>query len=134
MGVVRGSRAKLEPASPVLRSEPAIVSRSRRPLLAPRSAVDWDALTGDYDHVRELIAHVATALEDEEPARPREKRTRSGSAAVEKPFVRGVQPPRGRPSRSRRRRRWERLCRLGARPPFVHERLRLLAGGRVAYQ
>src|SRR5437868_7739744 len=54
MGVVHSSRGSLEPASPHLLSEPAIVARLARATLGGRSAVEWEWLVEDYDRVRDL--------------------------------------------------------------------------------
>jgi molybdopterin-dependent oxidoreductase alpha subunit len=58
MGVVHSSRGSLEPASPHLLSEPAIVARLARATLGARSRVEWEWLVEDYDRVRELIERV----------------------------------------------------------------------------
>ncbi|MES1164974.1 MAG: FdhF/YdeP family oxidoreductase [Verrucomicrobiota bacterium] len=57
-GVVHASRGVLEPASPELRSEPAIVARMAAATLGARTTVDWGALVDDYDRIREHIEHV----------------------------------------------------------------------------
>jgi molybdopterin-dependent oxidoreductase alpha subunit len=57
-GVVHQSRGVLEPASPHLRSEPAIVAGMASATLAGRTKVDWLGLAGDYDRVRDHIEHV----------------------------------------------------------------------------
>jgi molybdopterin-dependent oxidoreductase alpha subunit len=64
MGVVHSSRGSLEPASPHLLSEPAIVARLARATLGGRSAVDWEWLVEDYDRVRDLIGRVVPGFED----------------------------------------------------------------------
>lgn len=62
MGVVHMSRGRNEPASPHLRSEVAIVCD-----LAARTIgseiVDWGALAGDYDRIRNLIERVVPGFE-----------------------------------------------------------------------
>jgi molybdopterin-dependent oxidoreductase alpha subunit len=58
MGVVQMSRGVLEPASPHLLSEPAIVSRLARATLGARGTVDWDWLVADYDRIRDAIERV----------------------------------------------------------------------------
>ena len=63
MGVVHSSRGSLEPASPELLSEPAIVARLARATLGGRSGVDWGWLVEDYDRVRELIERVIPGFE-----------------------------------------------------------------------
>src|SRR5215216_4570425 len=52
MGMVHSSRGNLAPASPHLLSEPAIVARLARAVLASDTTVDWDGLAGNYDRVR----------------------------------------------------------------------------------
>ena len=64
MGVVHSSRGSLEPASPRLLSEPAIVARLARATLGARSAVRWEWLVEDYDRVRDLIERVIPGFED----------------------------------------------------------------------
>ncbi len=58
MGVVQMSRGVLEPASPDLLSEPAIVGRLARATLGTRSTVDWEWLVADYDRIRDGIERV----------------------------------------------------------------------------
>jgi len=57
-GVVHQSRGVLEPASPHLRSEPAIVAGIARAALGTRTTVDWEGLVSDYDRIRTHIEHV----------------------------------------------------------------------------
>ena len=57
-GVVHMSKGVLEPASELLLSEPAIIGRMAKAALGDRSTVDWDALTDNYDRIREHIEHV----------------------------------------------------------------------------
>jgi molybdopterin-dependent oxidoreductase alpha subunit len=57
-GVVHASRGVLAPASAELLSEPAIIAGMAQKTLASRSTVDWRALAGDYDKIREHIEHV----------------------------------------------------------------------------
>ncbi|HYY98031.1 MAG TPA: molybdopterin dinucleotide binding domain-containing protein, partial [Pyrinomonadaceae bacterium] len=64
MGVVHSSRGSLEPASPRLLSEPAIVARLARATLGGRGGVDWDWLVEDYDRVRGLIERVIPGFDD----------------------------------------------------------------------
>ncbi|KQZ70555.1 FdhF/YdeP family oxidoreductase [Nocardioides sp. Root151] len=63
MSEVHQSRGKLDPASPDLLSEVAILSRLARRLL-PDSAIPWESFEGDYDLVRERIARVVPGFED----------------------------------------------------------------------
>jgi len=64
MGVVHSSRGSLDPASPHLLSEPAIVARLARATLGGRSKVDWEWLVEDYDRVRDLIERVIPGFSD----------------------------------------------------------------------
>ena len=57
-GVVHMSKGVLEPASELLLSEPAIIGRLAKATLGDRTTVDWDALTDNYDRIREHIEHV----------------------------------------------------------------------------
>jgi molybdopterin-dependent oxidoreductase alpha subunit len=57
-GVVHQSHGVIEPASPELRSEPAIVAGIALATLAGRSRVDWKGLVDNYDRIREHIEHV----------------------------------------------------------------------------
>jgi molybdopterin-dependent oxidoreductase alpha subunit len=58
MGIVQMSRGVLEPASPHLLSEPAIVTRLARATLGERGTVDWEWLLADYDRIRDAIERV----------------------------------------------------------------------------
>jgi molybdopterin-dependent oxidoreductase alpha subunit len=64
MGVVQRSRGVLEPASPHLLSEPAIVARLARVTLGNRSVVDWEGMLGSYDRIRDAIARVVPGFEE----------------------------------------------------------------------
>src|SRR5919199_1499228 len=64
MGVVHSSRGSLEPASPNLLSEPAVVARLARATLGSRSAVRWEWLVEDYDRIRTLIERVIPGFDD----------------------------------------------------------------------
>jgi len=64
MGVVHSSRGSLEPASPHLLSEPAVVARLARATLRERSAVEWEWLVEDYDRIRALIERVIPGFDD----------------------------------------------------------------------
>jgi molybdopterin-dependent oxidoreductase alpha subunit len=61
MSCVHRSQGVLPPASPELKSEPAIVAGLGRALLGDR--LDWDGLTGDYGAIRALIADVVPGFE-----------------------------------------------------------------------
>ncbi len=94
MAVVQASRGFLEPASPDLLSEPAIVARLAQETLGQRSTVDWGALVADYDQTRTQIEKVIPGFENYNervrhpggfylPSAPRQRefRTASGKAA-----------------------------------------------------
>ncbi|MGX7827394.1 FdhF/YdeP family oxidoreductase [Actinokineospora sp. 24-640] len=63
MSVVHRSRGRLEPASPALLSEVAIVCGLAGALLGPGHPVPWASLRTDYDLVRERIARVVPGCE-----------------------------------------------------------------------
>jgi molybdopterin-dependent oxidoreductase alpha subunit len=60
MGVVHASRGRLAPASPMLRSEPAIVAGLAKATLG----TDWSAFVDDYDRIRDRIARSIPGFED----------------------------------------------------------------------
>jgi anaerobic selenocysteine-containing dehydrogenase len=62
--VVHASRGVLNPASPDLRSEPAIVAGIALATLGGKGRVDWQALVGDYDRVRDHIERVVPGFSD----------------------------------------------------------------------
>jgi molybdopterin-dependent oxidoreductase alpha subunit len=64
MGVVQSSRGVLPPASPYLRSEPAIVAGMAQATLGSKSTVDWQSLVADYDRIRDCIERVIPGFED----------------------------------------------------------------------
>ncbi|MEU1616109.1 FdhF/YdeP family oxidoreductase [Streptomyces sp. NPDC005722] len=64
MGMVHASRGGLEPASPLLLSEPAIVCRLARAVLGPDSRVPWEELEADYDRIRDRISRVVPGFDD----------------------------------------------------------------------
>lgn len=64
MAVVQTSRGFLAPASEHLLSEPAIVARLASATLGSRSNVDWQALSADYDLIREHIERVVPGFDD----------------------------------------------------------------------
>ncbi len=64
MGIINSSRGRLAPASPALRSEPAIVAGLAKAVLGARSTVDWDRLVADYDGIRDAIARVVPGFGD----------------------------------------------------------------------
>jgi molybdopterin-dependent oxidoreductase alpha subunit len=63
MGVVHTSRGALDPASPELRSEVAIVCGLARAALGDRSRVPWGKLAGDYRAIREHIGRVVAGFD-----------------------------------------------------------------------
>jgi len=64
MAVVHRSRGGLEPAGPILRSEPEIVAGIARATLGSASQVAWEALADDYDRVRDHIERVVPGFAD----------------------------------------------------------------------
>ncbi|MEV5331945.1 FdhF/YdeP family oxidoreductase [Streptomyces werraensis] len=64
MGMVHASRGRLEPASPHLLSEPAIVCRLARRVLGAEDDVPWEEFEKDYATVRDRIARVVPGFED----------------------------------------------------------------------
>ncbi|MEZ0496642.1 FdhF/YdeP family oxidoreductase [Sphingomonas sp. IW22] len=52
---IHGSRGRVDPASPHLMSEPAIIGAIAKRLLPPNPAIDWDAWVADYSKVRDAI-------------------------------------------------------------------------------
>lgn len=64
MGVISSSRGVLEPASPGLLSEPAIVARLAKATLGAKSTVNWEALGADYDLIRDHIARIIPGFEN----------------------------------------------------------------------
>ncbi|MFJ2646862.1 FdhF/YdeP family oxidoreductase [Streptomyces sp. NPDC087420] len=64
MGMVHASRGNLEPASPHLLSEPAIVVRMARAVLGPASLIPWEDFEKDYANIRDRIARVIPGFEN----------------------------------------------------------------------
>lgn len=64
MGIVSSSRGHLEPASPELLSETAIVAGLAQATLGARSTVDWSGLSGNYDRIRDHIERVIPGFEN----------------------------------------------------------------------
>jgi molybdopterin-dependent oxidoreductase alpha subunit len=62
MSMVHASRGFVKPASPLLRSEPAIVAGLAKATLRGGPAVDWDAMIGNYDLIRDKIEVVMPDL------------------------------------------------------------------------
>jgi molybdopterin-dependent oxidoreductase alpha subunit len=63
MSVVSSSRGALAPASGECRSEVAIVAGLARAVLADDTKVEWEALAGDYDRIRDHIERVVPGFE-----------------------------------------------------------------------
>lgn len=63
MSMVHASTGHNRPASPSLKSEPAIVAGLGQALF-PQSPVDWDALVADYDRIRDRIEAVLPEFAD----------------------------------------------------------------------
>jgi molybdopterin-dependent oxidoreductase alpha subunit len=64
MSQVHRSQGRLKPASPALKSEPAIVAGLARALFGGDGPVAWDDLVADYDRIRDAIARVVPGFED----------------------------------------------------------------------
>ncbi len=64
MSVVHASRGGLEPASPNLLSEPAIVAGLALATLGNDSRVDWRGMVANYDWIRDRIADVVPGFHD----------------------------------------------------------------------
>jgi molybdopterin-dependent oxidoreductase alpha subunit len=62
MSMVHASRGSLQPASDLLRSEPAIIAGMAKATLDDPS-LDWDGWIGDYDRIRDLIEAVFPQFE-----------------------------------------------------------------------
>ena len=103
MGIINPSRGRLEPASPHLLSEPAVVARMARAVLGRSARVAWEELEGNYALIRDHIARVVPGFGDYNrriaegifylPNGPRDRRewkTATGRAA----FVVAPIPPR----------------------------------------
>lgn len=63
MSMVHASRGSLKPASPWLKSEPAIVAGLAKATL-PATRVDWDKMIRDYSFIRDSIEAVFPAFKD----------------------------------------------------------------------
>ena len=64
MGLVHASRGRLDPAGPELLSEVAIANRLARAVLGAESPIPWEALTADYDLIRDRIERVIPGFGD----------------------------------------------------------------------
>jgi len=64
MSLVHRSQGRLAPASPELKSEPAIVVELARALFGDAGPIPWRDLGDDYDRIRDAIARVVPGFED----------------------------------------------------------------------
>jgi formate dehydrogenase major subunit len=110
MGVVHGSRGRLMPASPELRSEVAIVCALARRVLGDAPEIEWELFASDYAAIRARIAQVVPGFEDFEarvrkpggfvlPHPPRDERrfeTPSGRARFTVNILEPLRVPEGR--------------------------------------
>ncbi|MDN5746717.1 MAG: hypothetical protein L0H31_16600, partial [Nocardioidaceae bacterium] len=64
MSEVHLTGGRLEPASPHLLSEVAIISRLARRLLGPDNPIEWEEFEADYGRIRDRIARVVPGFED----------------------------------------------------------------------
>ena len=64
MGIIGTSRGKLDPASEHLLSEPSLICRLAKVVLGSRTKLDWDALAGNYDRIRDLISQCIVGCEN----------------------------------------------------------------------
>jgi molybdopterin-dependent oxidoreductase alpha subunit len=65
MSMVHASRGRLAPASPVLKSEVAIVAGIAAALFGPDGGgIDWAAMADDYDLIRDHVARVVPGFAD----------------------------------------------------------------------
>jgi formate dehydrogenase major subunit len=64
MGMVHASRGGLDPASPELRSEVAIVCGLADAVLPGGGTVDWAGLAADYDRIRDHVEAVVPGFDD----------------------------------------------------------------------
>ncbi|MEO7986563.1 MAG: FdhF/YdeP family oxidoreductase, partial [Gemmatimonadales bacterium] len=99
-GVISYTRGMLEPASPALRSEPAIIAGIATAALGSRSAIDWKGLAADYSRIRDHLGRVVPGFENfntrigkgkifylPNPARERRFVTASGKAQFSVPPI-----------------------------------------------
>jgi molybdopterin-dependent oxidoreductase alpha subunit len=110
MSAVHASQGGLEPASPHLRSEVAIVCGIARAILGPDDLVDWDAMEADYAEVRRHIEAVVPGFTDYErridhpggfvlPHPPRDRRSFPTASGLARLTVNRFEPevvPEGR--------------------------------------
>jgi len=63
MGIINPSRGHANPASPDLKSEPAIVCGLARAILGQQNSVPWEDFAADYALIRDRIARVVPGFE-----------------------------------------------------------------------
>jgi anaerobic selenocysteine-containing dehydrogenase len=108
MSMVHLSVGMREPASPHLRSEPAIIAGIAQATL-PTTRTPWEEMVGDYDRIRDRMAHALDGFEDfnrqvrqplgfriRQPARERIFLTGSGRAEFSTAALPDVIPTNGR--------------------------------------
>ena len=98
-GCMHGSRGRVEPASPHLLSEPAIIAGMAKALLPSNPRVEWDRWVSDYSLIRDAIARTFPEIFHDFnarmftpggfhrplPARHRQWKTKTGKANFVKP-------------------------------------------------
>ena len=62
MSMVHASKGALQPPSPQVLSEPAIVAGMARAVLGDRYGIDWEGMVADYDRIRDAIEAVLPAF------------------------------------------------------------------------
>jgi molybdopterin-dependent oxidoreductase alpha subunit len=62
-GIISSSRGSLEPASQMLRSEPAIIAGIAHATLGSDQGIDWHGLGADYSRIRDHISRVVPGFE-----------------------------------------------------------------------
>ncbi|GGQ10426.1 FdhF/YdeP family oxidoreductase [Streptomyces mutabilis] len=64
MSEVHTSRGRLEPASPMLLSEIAILCRLARHTLGDKAGIPWEKFEGDYNTIRDRISRIVPGFHD----------------------------------------------------------------------
>ncbi len=64
MSIVHTSEGRLKPASPHLRSEPAIICQMALAVLGEDQHINWKGMSENYDLIREHISHIVPGFED----------------------------------------------------------------------
>jgi molybdopterin-dependent oxidoreductase alpha subunit len=62
-GIISSSRGSLDPASPMLRSEPSILAGIAHATLGSDQGIDWQGLGADYSRIRDHISRVVPGFE-----------------------------------------------------------------------